>query len=126
MKIQNESKNDLIHLTKMFSVSFLIMGFLIQGCANQEDKINSKVLTIEGLIVEVESQSLVEASSITVVDRSGEEYMLYLEGNYGPFTPSHLREHMTAGMPISVEYVVSDYKLNVIAISDDSDSNQHE
>ena len=126
MKIQNDLKFDLNNLTKVFSFSLLIMAFVIQGCASQENKINSKVLTIEGLIVEVESQSLVEASSITVVDRSGEEYMLYLEGNYGPFTPSHLREHMTAGMPISVEYVVSDYKLNVIAISDDSDSNQHE
>ena len=126
MEIENEPKIDLNHFMKVFSFSFLIMVFLIQGCANQEDKINSKFLTIEGLIVEVESQSLVEASSITVVDRSGEEYMLYLEGNYGPFTPSHLREHMVAAMPISVEYVVSDYKLNVIAISDDSDSNQHE
>ena len=126
MKIQNDLKFDLNNLTKVFSFSLLIMAFVIQGCASQENKINSKVLTIEGLIVEVESQSLVEASSITVVDRSGEEYMLYLEGNYGPFTPSHLREHMTAGMPISVEYVVADYKLNVIAISDDSDSNQHE
>ena len=126
MKIQNDLKIDLNNLTKVFSFSLLIMAFVIQGCASQENKINSKVLTIEGLIVEVESQSLVEASSITVVDRSGEELMLYLEGNYGPFTPSHLREHMTAGMPISVEYVVSDYKLNVIAISDDSDSSQHE
>ena len=126
MKIQNDLKFDLNNLTKVFSFSLLIMAFVIQGCASQENKINSKVLTIEGLIVEVESQSLVEASSITVVDRSGEEFMLYLEGNYGPFTPSHLREHMTAGMPVSVEYVVSDYKLNVIAISDDSDSNQHE
>jgi len=126
MKIQNDLKIDLNNLTKVFSFSLLIMAFVIQGCASQENKINSKVLTIEGLIVEVESQSLVEASSITVVDRSGEEFMLYLEGNYGPFTPSHLREHMSAGMPIFVEYVVSDYKLNVIAISDDSDSSQHE
>jgi len=126
MKIQNDLKFDLNNLTKVFSFSLLIMAFVIQGCASQENKINSKVLTIEGLIVEVESQSLVEASSITVVDRSGEEFMLYLEGNYGPFTPSHLREHMSAGMPIFVEYVVSDYKLNVIAISDDSDSSQHE
>ena len=126
MEIENEPKIDLIHFMKVFSFSFLIMVFLIQGCAGQENKINSKILSIEGLIVEVESQSLVEASSITVVDRSGEEFMLYLEGNYGPFTPSHLREHLSAGMRISVEYVVSDYKLNVIAISDDSDSNQHE
>ena len=126
MKIQNDLKFDLNNLTKVFSFSLLIMAFVIQGCASQENKINSKVLTIEGLIVEVESQSLVEASSITVVDRFGEEYMLHLEGNYGPFTPSHLREHMVAAMPIYVEYVVSDYKLNVIAISDDSDSSQHE
>ena len=126
MKIQNESKNNLIHLTKMFSVSFLIMVFLIQGCAGQENKTNSKLLSIEGLIVEVESQSLMKASSITVVDRFGEEYMLHLEGNYGPFTPSHLREHMVAAMPIYVEYVVTDHKWNVIAISDDLDSNQHE
>ena len=126
MEIENEPKIDLNHFMKVFSFAFLIMVFLIQGCAGQENKINSKILSIEGLIVEVESQSLVEASSITVVDRSGEEFMLYLEGNYGPFTPSHLREHMSAGMPIFVEYVVSDYKLNVIAISDDSDSSQHE
>ena len=126
MKIQNDLKFDLNNLTKVFSFSLLIMAFVIQGCASQENKINSKVLTIEGLIVEVESQSLVEASSITVVDRSGEEFMLYLEGNYGPFTPSHLREHMIAAMPISVEYIVNDEKWNVIAIYDDSDSNQHE
>ena len=126
MKIQNDLKINLINLTKMFSFSFLIMVFLIQGCASPENKINSKVLSIDGLIVEVESQSLVEVSSITVVDRSGEEYMLYLEGNYGPFTPSHLREHMIAAVPISVEYIVTDEKWNVIAIYDDSDSNQHE
>ena len=126
MKIQNDVKIDLINLTKVFSFSFLIMVFLIQGCASPENKINSKVLSIDGLIVEVESQSLVEVSSITVVDRSGEEYMLYLEGNYGPFTPSHLREHMIAAVPISVEYIVTDEKWNVIAIYDDSDSNQHE
>ncbi|MCL0105629.1 hypothetical protein M1N90_02585 [Dehalococcoidia bacterium] len=126
MKIQNDVKIDLINLTKVFSFSFLIMVFLIQGCASPENKINSKVLSIDGLIVEVESQSLVEVSSITVVDRSGEEYMLYLEGNYGPFTPSHLREHMIAAVPISVEYIVTDEKWNVIAIYDDSDSNQNE
>ena len=70
--------------------------------------------------------TLMKASSITVVDRFGEEYMLHLEGNYGSFTPSHLREHMVAAMPIYVEYVVMDHKWNVIAIYDDSDSNQHE
>ena len=126
MEIENEPKIDLIHFMKVFSFSFLIMVFLIQGCAGQENKINSKNLFIEGLIVEVESQSLMKASSITVVDRFGEEYMLHLEGNYGPFTPSHLREHMGAAMPIYVEYGVTDHKWNVIAIYDDSDSNQHE
>ena len=126
MEIENEPKIDLIHFMKVFSFSFLIMVFLIQGCAGQENKTNSKILSIEGLIVEVESQSLMKASSITVVDRFGEEYMLHLEGNYGPFTPSHLREHMVAAMPIYVEYVVMDHKWNVIAIYDDSDSNQHE
>ena len=126
MEIENEPKIDLIHFMKVFSFSFLIMVFLIQGCAGQENKTNSKILSIEGLIVEVESQSLMKASSITVVDRFGEEYMLHLEGNYGPFTPSHLREHMVAAMPIYVEYVVTDHKWNVIAIYDDSDSNQHE
>ena len=126
MEIENEPKIDLIHFMKVFSFSFLIMVFLIQGCAGQENKTNSKLLSIEGLIVEVESQSLMKASSITVVDRFGEEYMLHLEGNYGPFTPSHLREHMVAAMPIYVEYVVMDHKWNVIAIYDDSDSNQHE
>ena len=126
MEIENEPKIDLIHFMKVFSFSFLIMAFLIQGCASPENKINSKVLSIDGLIVEVESQSLVDVSSITVVDRFGEEYMLYMEGNYGPFTPSHLREHMIAAIPISVEYIVNDEKWNVIAIYDDSDSTQHE
>ena len=126
MEIENEPKIDLNHFMKVFSFSFLIMVFLFQGCAGQENKINSKILSIEGLIVEVKSQSLMKASSITVVDRFGEEYMLHLEGNYGPFTPSHLREHMVAAMPIYVEYVVMDHKWNVIAIYDDSDSNQHE
>ena len=64
MEIENEPKIDLIHFMKVFSFSFLIMGFLIQGCAGQENKINSKILSIEGLIVEVESQSLMKASSI--------------------------------------------------------------
>ena len=126
MKIQDDVKNYFIKLLFNPSFAFLILAFFIQGCANSENGINSKVFSIDGLLLEVESQSLLQATSVILVDSSGEEHKLFLGGTYGEFTPSHLREHMITAMPISVEYLVKDEKWNVIAISDDSDSNQHE
>ena len=54
--------------------------------------------TVIGLVAEVEAKSVLELCSLAVRDASGQRWIL------GPtdFTPSHLKQHMLLGEPVSV------------------------
>ena len=123
---RNDMNNHLSDLIFKFSILFLVFLLFVQACSNLDNEKDSEVFSIDGLIIEVEALSLVETISITLLDNFGEEHKLFLEGNYRAFTPSHLREHMIFGMPVSIEYVVKEEKWKAIDISDESELTQHQ
>ena len=67
-------------------------------------------LDFTGLITGVETGSLLEIRSITVVAADGGEAITLLadervsDAGFGHFTPSHAREHMIRGIPVAVRY----------------------
>jgi len=67
-------------------------------------------LDFTGLITGVETGSLLEIRSITVVAADGGEAITLFaderasDAGFGHFTPSHAREHMIRGIPVAVRY----------------------
>ncbi len=61
--------------------------------------------TVRGSIVDVSAQSLLELDSLTIEDASRTRWTLEARGKaFDGFTPSHLREHMLLGLPVTVKY----------------------
>ena len=64
-----------------------------------------RVETARGYVIGVESKSLLELDVLRVRTESGETLELSARGRTFPgFPPSHLREHMTQGLPVTVSY----------------------
>ncbi len=67
------------------------------GCSDTE--------TARGLIQEVQSESLLELKSLTLRTRSGETLEFAANGKtFAGFSPSHLREHMVLGDPVTITF----------------------
>jgi hypothetical protein len=56
---------------------------------------------LDGLVVEVQTASLLQVASFTLRTDDGTLVELIVEGDVG-VTPSHLREHMALGDPVTV------------------------
>ena len=83
-----------------------------------ENQINDKYIT-RGLIQEVKSDSLKNYDFFILKDIDNNEYV-FEQGNSNiiGFSPSHLREHMLLGLPVSVEYYIYDDSYIVINLYD--------
>ena len=75
------------------------------------------VQTVHGAIVVVEARSLLELASLELRDKDGAAWHFKAEGYQG-FTPSHLREHMGQGVPVTVSYHTEDGVLMIDSIDD--------
>ena len=60
--------------------------------------------SVRGLVVQVEARSLTELEFLDVEDDTGFVWRFRPGISYRGFTPSHLREHMVQGLPVTVVY----------------------
>ncbi len=72
----------------------------VVGCGGEPD-----AGTARGYVIGVESRTLLELDSVSVRTEEGETIQLNARGKLFPgFSPSHLREHMVQGLPVTVTY----------------------
>jgi hypothetical protein len=90
------------------------LGALSCGGTGQTDASPSGSGEVRGAIVGFESRSLLEFDSVDVRDGSGVVWR-FDAGSYRGFTPSHLRDHMVQGLPVTVRYHAED---GVLVIDD--------
>jgi|TARA_B100001971_G_C17808833_1_gene343003 hypothetical protein len=73
--------------------------------------------TMHGRVTDVQTRSITEIESLSVVDEAGETWLFATEGPL-ELTPSHLREHMLGGDEIRVRFKRVDAGLIAVGISD--------
>ena len=79
----------------------------------------SDTRSVRGLIVDVVADSLLIAETITVEDDDQVRWTIHGGGKrFDGFPPSHLREHMVQGLPVTVWFEDQDGKLFMKDISD--------
>ena len=62
-----------------------------------------ETMSVHGQIQEVEARSLLEIGSLTVRDGNGRDWVIDGGGTAtSGFSPSHVREHMVLGQPVTV------------------------
>ena len=74
---------------------------------------------VKGVVLEVESRSILELASLKVQDDVGGTWHFVARGFQG-FTPSHLREHMVLGAPVTVVFRRDGDQLVIVEITDRS------
>lgn len=95
----------------------LIIGILILACGRPAAQIS-------GVVVDVRAHSLLKFESIDVRDTEDTIWHFISEdfkpkSNVHSFTPSHVREHMLLGLPITVWYRQDkDGQLLIIVVQD--------
>lgn len=72
---------------------------------------------VRGLIFEVNTKSLLDIESLTLVDDVGNTW-IFGGGGFRGFTPSHLNEHRVLGDPITVTFHRKNGDLVIDKISD--------
>ncbi len=60
--------------------------------------------SVRGVLVRVEARSLTELEFLDVRDDTGFVWRFRPGLSYRGFSPSHLREHMVQGLPVTVVY----------------------
>ena len=75
---------------------------------------------VRGHVVDVRSESLLEIESVEIMDGDGKRWRFEAREFSDPadFTPSHLREHMVLGEPVTVRYRNEDGVLVIDDIDD--------
>ena len=95
-----------------------VVLFTVAACGGESRRpgVESEV---RGMVQAVEPRSLVDIESLTVVDDEGVVWV-FQGGPRTPtgFTPSHLREHMLLGEPVSVFYHADGETLVIDDITD--------
>ena len=92
---------------------------LAVACFACESDGEADTLRFEGLVTGVKSSSLLDIEYIQVADGEGKSLTFHADGRRFPhFTPSHVREHMTQGLGVVVDYRERDGKLFIVAIED--------
>ena len=77
------------------------------------------VETVRGLVLEVDARSLLEVESLRVEDKSGVIWLFEGRGRASAeFTPSHIREHMVNGLPVTVTFRREGGVLTIIELGD--------
>jgi hypothetical protein len=112
----------LIRVCKNYGMALRLVGFsfLIVILAN----CSSSLETVEGYVTSVEGRSITEIRSFTL--QRSDEGAIHFTVKPGIFdlstgiavTPSHLRDHMLLGQPVSVRYYEYDDVLIAISIED--------
>ena len=105
--------------TQLFSILMMIGIVLGCGGVDSNDLEFQKSQTVSGLVLKVEAKSLLELESLTVLDDLGTKWVFEIKQKTFPgFTPSHIREHMLLGKPITVIFHSQDGNLIVDYLND--------
>ena len=81
------------------SLSLLLITVFVLNLVSCYNPVDS----VRGLVVEVVAKSPIEVETLTLVDQDNTKLKFYSNGTiFQKFTPSHLREHMLLGDPITV------------------------
>ena len=72
---------------------------------------------VTGEVTDVQSRSITEFDSLTIVDSKGQTWT-FSGGAFSGFTPSHLIEHQALGDPVKVWYVEENGVRRVTHIED--------
>ena len=70
---------------------------VLAGCVGDTE-------TVIGRLIDVQSSGLLDLESIEVIDEGGRQWKLEGSGEFGHFTPSHLRQHMVLGELLQVSF----------------------
>ena len=80
------------------------------GCAKTE--------RVHGLIVDVQSDGVLELRSMELIDDGGARWKVEGSGTFGHFSPSHLRQHMLAGERMEVAFRRENGRLVIVGLDD--------
>ena len=101
-----------ILLAQLFSMLMMLVIVLGCGGVDLDDLKFRKSQTVSGLVLKIEAKSLLELESLSVLDDLGTEWVFEIQQKTFPrFTPSHIREHMLLGKPITVTFHSKDGNL---------------
>jgi hypothetical protein len=84
----------------------------------------SQIQTVEGIVVEVVSDSPVAIEAFTLRTEQGEQLHFSLAGEdfgHGTFPATHLREHQALAQPVRVSYRSESGGANVVVRLEDAD-----
>lgn len=112
------SRKELITLF-LFLIFLTIVSMFNINCSKLfQNQIEDKHMT-RGLIQEVKSDSLKNYDFFILKDINNKEFV-FVQGNSNiiGFSPSHLREHMLFGLPVTVEYYIYEDRYIVINLYD--------
>ncbi|MDQ3492209.1 MAG: hypothetical protein M3452_02970 [Chloroflexota bacterium] len=85
------------------TIRVALLALLLTACGSGL----SQIQTVEGLVVEVESDSPVAIDAFTLRTDQGEQLHFSLGGvdfGHGAFPATHLREHQALAQPVRVSY----------------------
>ena len=105
------------------TLGLALMTFLAMApaCGGDSDQPSAAPAdeAVRGLIKEVKAASISELESLTLDGEDGTTWKFEASGQkFAEFTPSHLREHMVLGLPITVTFHREDGSLVVDDLSD--------
>jgi hypothetical protein len=81
------------------------MALVTAGCGDASSaEAGGPQESVTGIVVRVEAASLTELEFIDVQDDTGFVWRFRPGDSYRGFTPSHLREHMVQGEPVTIVY----------------------
>ena len=95
----------------------LVLGSWACGGGTAPSAGTTQAAEVTGALVGVESPSLLVLDSLDVRDAAGHVWHFLADG-YSGFTPSHLREHMVQGLPVTVRYRSEDGGLVLVEVTD--------
>ena len=100
------------------AVAALLIASL--SCTGRSDQGSAASVaeTVHGLITHVDSRSLLKVRSLTVVDDSDARWVFEADRRFDDFTPSHLREHMVLGLPLTITFHREDGRLIMDELTD--------
>ena len=112
----------LLNKTLTWWVGILLIlssAIVIVSCSDDLPVARSTYNTfiVTGFVVELESTSLVDLYSLTVVDESQREWYFLADG-YKGFTPSHLKQHMLLGDQVLVIFHIESEEMLIDKIDD--------
>lgn len=93
-------------------VALAMLVLALAACGGEETE------SVRGAIVDVQESAPFILGSIDVQDEGGTLWHFEARGELEGFTPSHLREHMVQGLPVSVTYDEDGGTFVVVSITD--------